>query len=226
MTGQIMDSRGRQSGPAATVRPVTSPSYMPGSTNRPARRFGLGAVLGALVAGLLFGAGSGYASAALLGDDAPVEAAAIEPAPQDSATSALPSAPADDDRQLALGKVWTFDNGAATTVVLRYKANISEAQEGERLHGIEVRTCITKTADRASSVSSGPWSLADGDGGNFDLLVSGAVAGEYPAGGKTVEPGRCVKGWVVISAPKDAKPTLAVYESDGNRGRPAEWQIG
>lgn len=147
-------------------------------------------------------------------------------APASSPPTASPSASPNQDDMLAIGKTFTFENNTMTTTVLRYKQPISEdGPDGATLGGLEVRTCNLASASKTQQVSVGPWSLEWTDGTTTNTKWSGVVSAEYPFDLKSLKPGRCVKGWIVFEVPAKSKPSVAVYEGEGNRGQPAEWKL-
>lgn len=166
--------------------------------------------------------------------------AAAGPGPQAATTAsasaaATQPAPSPTPGPMAKGKVYTFDGGRMTTTVLKYKLPAGTADDvtsaikagvlpkGGTYGAIEVKTCLL--SGKPVSVSSGPWSLDLADDTTTGEKWSGVVQPEYPFYDKTLNPGKCVRGWIVFTVPGKARPTVAVYEGGGNQGEPAEWEL-
>lgn len=75
-------------------------------------------------------------------------------------------------------------------------------------------------------MSVGAWSLEWADGTIAEDKWSGLITAEYPYEARTLNPGKCVKGWIVFTVPAKSRPAVAVYEGLGNKGHPAEWKLG
>lgn len=155
--------------------------------------------------------------------------------PASAIATSAPS-PTPTDETLKIGQVFEFKDGS--TQVLRYKQPVGSAEDiasaiesdelkkGGMFGSIEVRTCIALTSAEAQPVGAGPWSLGFSDGTVQDYKISDPTPGTgYPFFGKTVRPGKCVKGWITFPIPPKVRPTVAVYEGGGNVGNPTEWKL-
>lgn len=130
------------------------------------------------------------------------------------------------------GSLYTFSGGAMTTTVLRYKQPAGDPsgaigagvlKAGETYGAIEVKTCLLR--GKPEEVSVAPWSLEWADGTVAADKWFGVASPEYPYELRTLNPGKCVRGWISFTVPAKAKPGAAVYEGEANKGNPAEWKL-
>jgi hypothetical protein len=155
------------------------------------------------------------------GSDTPSAASSEStPATATSSSAIPPSTSSPGGEPLPLGTAYTFQQGTMTTTALQYNGSIAET-----LGGLEVRTCNLPGASKAQQVSVASWSLQWADGTRTVNTWSGVVSDEYPYHLKAIDPGKCVQGWVVFSAPQKDKPALAVYGELSTQGEHAEWKL-
>lgn len=101
-------------------------------------------------------------------------------------------------------------------------------RRGYEYAGVEVRTCVVKTAPGTQvGVSWSPWSLTDADGVVTEPLTGWSDSWWnvplYPNGDHAVRSGRCVRGWIPFEVKKGSKQSYVSYQPPLNA--PLEWVI-
>jgi hypothetical protein len=151
---------------------------------------------------------------------------AITPSPTPTYTGPL---------KLGSARTLTDPNTQFRVTVYAYRqplhSQFPPERHGTTYAGADVKYCNLKSG-QATSVSWGPWSLEYSDDTTVDAVDEWSAewfdVSLYPAVGKTVPVGRCVRGWILFAAPKGKRPVRIMYSPDGDGTAPipvTEWSV-
>lgn len=206
------------------MRPWTAPATVRRMTE-PTRRRVHPVILA--VVGVLVGAAAGAGITVALRP--PAKAGAVNTVYVTSTvTAAVPTAAtaptAGGPRVLALGTT-TAVNGAKVTVYSYRQPTAASAPApvpaGYVWGAADVKVCATEL----DTVSTIPWTLQYADDTQAEPsndIYNQFPAPEYPVE-KTLQPGRCARGWIVFPVPKAKKPTMVEYQLD--TGETRDWKV-
>jgi hypothetical protein len=170
-------------------------------------------------------------------------AACGSPKPTASATAppggpavASPSPTATGPLKLGTARTFTYPTWSARVTVYAYRqplrSQFPPQQHGTTYVGADVKYCNLMSAGQNTSVSWAPWSLGFKDDTSIDSVTEWSPewfsVPLYPAVGKTVPVGRCVRGWVLFAAPKGKRPARIAYSpqaEDGPVVPVTEWSV-
>ena len=137
------------------------------------------------------------------------------------------------DRALKVGQ-WREGTGLRTRVVEFYQP--SDGPMPSYLNGssdaygavARVEMCVPKGAEPAKGDIWDLWFGYDTNGGQYTRSSSSwevwPPLPQLPAE-TSISPGKCLSGWVLLSAPRDTK-LVTVDLNDGEGGSVAEWKVG
>ncbi len=124
----------------------------------------------------------------------------------------------------------------ATAIALRLplKSAYPPDRKGYVYAGVDAKVCVDKVpAETAVTMSWAPWSLAYEDGTVVEPVSSWSPdwykVPLYPAAGRRVKVGSCVRGWILFEVPRGSKPDKVAYSPNGPDGEPVEpleWSLG
>lgn len=114
----------------------------------------------------------------------------------------------------------------AKVTVYSYRQPVAGSAPAPALAGyvwgaVDVKVCVSGL----STVSTIPWTLQYPDSTQAEPsndIYNQFPAPEYPIE-KTLQPGRCARGWIVFPVPKAKKPTMVEYQLGS--GETADWKI-
>lgn len=149
------------------------------------------------------------------------------PTPSAIITSASPTpTPSPTATALAIGAKAKLAAGAITVQVVTVKPGHVSDRDAPTVVAM-IRMCNVSNLD---PIGPGwdPWSIVDGDGGQFEASTetyTGDPTPAYPfmAGDRMLQQGDCAKGWVVFEVKKGMR--AATIEYDNEAGDHLEWKV-
>jgi hypothetical protein len=157
-------------------------------------------------------------------------------APSGGAAVASPSPTATGPLKLGTARTFTYPTWSARVTVYAYRqplpSQFPPQQHGTTYAGADVKYCNLKSTGQGTSVSWAPWSLGFKDDTSIDSVTEWSPewfsVPLYPAVGKDVVVGRCVRGWVLFAVPKGKRPARIAYSpaaEDGPVVPVTEWAV-
>lgn len=155
-------------------------------------------------------------------------------APEVDASATAPNvAPNVGDTALAVGQ-WREGSDVRTRVI-----KVNQPGHGgmpDYLSGddsatgatVLVRSCVRKEAAKAGVFSTYGWSVEDARGAAYEQASSSwevwPPLPQFPVTERTIRPGKCVEGWILLPTPADTLVTTVVM-GDGEGSAIAEWNV-
>lgn len=138
-------------------------------------------------------------------------------------TRATPAAPTIH----APGETVVSTDGLAKSTVFAYQQPVATnaptpAAPGTEWAAADVQVCAS--GDKAISVSEYPWAIGYANGGVIrpsNIKYNQFPQPAYPYADRGVEPGGCVRGWIVFPALQGQRPSTVEYAPDGRL--PVKW---
>lgn len=160
--------------------------------------------------------------------------AAEPPATTGTAASTPPAAPSPAGVQLGQARELTNPDWAVRATAYAYrtlKSRFPADRKGYVFGGLDAKVCLTKVTDpsKEGALSWGPWSIQFADDTTMEPVSSWSddwfSVPLYPAVGKTVREGGCVRGWVLYEVPAGKRPVKVTYSpTEGGDGL-LEWRV-
>lgn len=156
--------------------------------------------------------------------------------PSSGAGAASPAPTQTGPLKLGTARTLTYPKWSARVTVYSYRQPLRSQfppdKHGTTYAGADVRYCDLKSEGQGMSVSWAPWSLDFADDTSIDSVSEWSPewfnVSLYPAVGKNVPVGRCVRGWVLFAAPKGKRPVRVTYSPGGDDGQDVpvtEWAV-
>ncbi|HEY2673640.1 MAG TPA: hypothetical protein VGJ07_25165, partial [Rugosimonospora sp.] len=91
-------------------------------------------------------------------------------------------------------------------------------RSGDEWAAADIQTCAETGSVFQVTVSNAPWSLSYPDG--TDLIPTRTSAPQFPQPGyphspSTLQPGQCLRGWIVFAVPAGSRPQVIRYAPQG-----------